>query len=87
MTQPLKRVGYSFVAIAQSCNKAFFFNRLTFYNQGTTTVKIGDSYIITPGQSITMPCWPGEVCESIFNITFSAINGSLLIAIIKTDVQ
>lgn len=85
-TEPKKLVGWSFVAITGTRNLELNFNRVTFINQGTTTVKIGDAFTLLPQASITLPCWPGEISKSVFNITFSSINGSLLIAVVKTDV-
>lgn len=86
MSSSKKSIGYTHIPVTGTTNKAFHCNRLTFINKGTIDVTIGDNFILSPGQSITYPAWPGEVNDTIYSITFPRkVNGGLLIAVCKNE--
>lgn len=59
---------------------------ITFDNQGNTPVQINNSYILTPGRSLSIPCEENErdTSQYIFNfITTGVATPNNLLAIIR----
>jgi hypothetical protein len=83
---PQPSIGYTHIPVTTNTNKAFNCNRLTLINKGTIDATIDGKFVLSPGQSITYPAWPGEVNRTVYNITFqSGVNGALVIAICKNE--
>lgn len=63
-------VDWNITTLNSSQNKKFDCNTLVFYNQGTQNVTIDANLLLTPGASFTFECYPGEMQQHSFDITF-----------------
>ncbi len=80
------RITFSHVTITSpKTEKNFECNDITFINKGTVDATINDCFILSPGQSMTYQCWPGEINDTIYSIVFPSpyTNGCKVIAICK----
>lgn len=78
------QVDWPSVTITKSRNRTFECNTLILKNQGTQNVYI-DFALLTPGESITYECYPGEMNIRAYDITFTNDRqaGAEVVAIMK----
>jgi len=77
--------GWSFLPVTKSKSINIECNDCTMINKGTQDVIINGVLLLTPGQSMTFPGYPGEMCYQAFDITFTndLTTGCNLILVMK----
>lgn len=78
---------YKFVFLQYTISQSIGINAnsVTFWNKGAQPVTLSSSLQLLPGESLTIPGYPGEMTEQSVDITFvnDRAPGALLIVIVK----